>query len=34
MVMLDNYMRQVAVQTAKIKLLPGTMSSMMKRNLD
>lgn len=33
-VMLDNYMRQVIVQTVKIKLLPGTISSTMKHNLN
>lgn len=34
MVMLDNYMCQVIVQTVKIKLLSGTVSSIMKHNLN
>lgn len=33
-VMPDNYMRQVTVQTVKIKLLPGIRSSIMKHNLN
>lgn len=33
-VMLDNYMHQATVQTVKIKLLPGTISSKVKHNLN